>query len=157
MEKVLCVQSNDTKNPNIIIRNGVSYNSFERDYYKVFDILVSLRRETRQIYHNGNLTVSCSKGIFKKNKGFYITGNFVELDSLKRRIAFKFYAQGIAKCAVVDELVNMSSSKGYSLSETDINTIRNIIDKKSDIINVYLFLVLAFLLLIFFYTITLWN
>ena len=117
MNKYLWVQAVSTELPSILIRNGVVYKSSDSEYDNVFLEFDKLRRRTNEVYQDNNITIS------NRYNSYYITGNFIECDLARRRVAFNFYIEGVEKEKVINELKGISSLAGYTMSLNDIDAI----------------------------------
>ena len=97
-------------NDRIVESNDVNY----RELYREFD---SLCRKTKPIYKGEKIFIGRNK--YK----YLIAGNYKELDSAKRRIAFNFYIDTIEKMDanhIVDELKRCSTLFNYTIPEEEI-------------------------------------
>ena len=122
MEKYLWIQAISTDEPSRIYKNGELFESGTKGYSKIFAEFDTLRRKTKVLYQNECLTL-CNK-----KDTYYIAGNFNELDSVKRRMAYNFYIQGIVQDKLIEEL--KSSLQGYTISAADEEVLRENIKKR---------------------------
>ena len=155
MKKFLYIQSADIDKPNFIITESDRYKSSDSKFDDIFSDFDTLRRKTKPLYTNGNLSISGVRTFNSKKKAFYITGNLVELDTVNRHMAFQFYIKGANNDQVLNELKTMLKSEGYSLSNNDESIYYAHINKKNrNVVLVYSF---SILLIITFLLYTLWK
>lgn len=115
MEKYLWIQAISTEEPSRIYKNGKLYESGTKEYGKIFAEFDTLRRRTKVLFQNESLTLCNGKDTF------FIAGNFNELDSAMRRMAYNFYIQGVEKNKLIEEF--KSSLEGYTISVSDEETL----------------------------------
>lgn len=155
MKKILYIQSADIDKPNLIITNNDRSRSSDSKFDDAFSDFDTLRRQTKLLYSNGNLSISRTITFNSKKRAYYITGNLMELDTVNRRMAFQFYIQGVNREQVVNELEAMLNSEGYSLSGRDKSTYYEHINKKNrNAVLAYSFSILLLIVLILY---TLWK
>lgn len=155
MKKFLYIQSADIDKPNFIITESDRYKSSDSKFDDIFLDFDTLRRKTKPLYTNGNLSISGTRIFNSKKRVYYITGNLMDLDTVNRYMAFQFYIQGTNNEQVLNELETMLKSEGYSLSDNDKSIYYAHINKNNrNVVLVYLFLIL---LIITFILYTLWK
>ena len=133
MEKILYIQSKAVDLPHILIKNNSHYLSSTSSYDDIFYTFNALRSKTKCIFQGNNLTISRTFALNPTKRAYYITGNFLELDSAKRRIAFGFYIKGNNCENIVDELESTAASEGYSLCKEDKEIITKEVSNQNNI------------------------
>lgn len=116
MEKYLWIQAISTEESSRIYKDGKLYESGTKEYGKIFAEFDTLRRNTKVLFQNECLTL-CNR-----EDSFFIAGNFNELDSAMRRMAYNFYIQGVEKNQLIKEF--KSSLEGYTISVADEEVLR---------------------------------
>ena len=121
MEKYLWIQAISTDEPSRIYKDGKLFESGSKIYSDIFAKFNALRRETKVVYQDERLTLC------KNKDAYFIAGNFNELDSAKRKMAYNFYLQGEKNKDVIDIL--KASLEGYTISAADEELLREILRK----------------------------
>ena len=143
MEKYLWIQAISTDEPSRIYKNGELFESGTKGYSKIFAEFDTLRRKTKILYQNDCLTFGNKKGTY------FIAGNFNELDSAKRKMAYNFYIKGVERDQLIEEL--KSSLEGHTISAADEELLREKIKKhfiKSNRIKMLLMISIVVLLFV---------
>ena len=121
MEKYLWIQAISTEESSRIYKDGKLFESGSKIYGDIFAKFNALRRETKVVYQDERLTLC------KNKDAYFIAGNFNELDSAKRKMAYNFYIQVEKNKDIIDVL--KASLEGYTISAADEELLREVLRK----------------------------
>lgn len=128
MNKIFWYQSKEVRGSNKILNNEEELLLLDGNNIKaqeLFNSLYEIQDKSREIFSDKNLLIKKYK-----NKGYFFSSNFTDLDELSRKIAFMFYTESNDANDIIMQMNSYAEKidKNYDLD--DISHIKEQFEKK---------------------------
>lgn len=143
MNKIFWHQSKEVMGSNKILNNEeelllLDGNNIQAQ--ELFDSLYEIQDKSRKIFSNKNLLIRKYK-----NKGYFFSSNFTDLDELSRKIAFMFYTESNDANDIIMQMNSFAEKIDKNYESDDISNIKEQFQKKKNnqkILNLIIILII---------------
>lgn len=129
MNKIFWYQSKEVEGTNKILNKEEEVLLLDGKNIKAQDLfnnLYEIQDKSKKIFSYNNLLIKKYK-----NKGYYFSSNFTDLDELSRKIAFMFYTESNDGNDIIMQMNSYAKKIDKNFDSNDINEIRKQFEKKT--------------------------